>query len=74
MKEAIFQRLNEGENIQFYGSLSRGDLRDVMSRCELGYSFRTTKVDHDGSLEVSVKLLEYLQAGHPDGAQTDCHA
>lgn len=65
MKEAIFQRLNEGENIQFYGSLSRGDLRDVMSRCELGYSFRTTKVDHDGSLEVSVKLLEYLQAGIP---------
>ena len=64
-KEEIFRRLNEGENIQFYGSLSRGDLREVMSRCELGYAFRSTRVDHDGSLEVSVKLLEYLQAGIP---------
>ena len=36
-----------------------------MSRCELGYAFRSTRVDHDGSLEVSVKLLEYLQAGIP---------
>ena len=42
-KEEIFRRLNEGENIQFYGSLSRGDLREVMSRCELGYAFRSTR-------------------------------
>lgn len=64
-KADILQRLNEAENIHFYGSQSREELQRIMSHCELGYAYRSTRVDHDRSLEVSVKLLEYCQAQIP---------
>ena len=64
-KEKILQELNEAANIRFYGSLSREELQNVMSRCEIGYAYRSTRIDHPGSLEVSVKLLEYCQAQIP---------
>lgn len=41
----------------------------ITKKCCLGYSFRSTEVDHDHSLEVSVKLLEYCHSGVPGGAE-----
>lgn len=64
-KKEILTQLNEASNICFYGSLSREDVQEVMSRCEVGYAYRSARVDHEGSLEVSVKLLEYCQAQIP---------
>lgn len=64
-REEILCRLNEMPNVRFYGSLSREELQQVMSRCEVGYAYRSARIDHDGSLEVSVKLLEYCQAQIP---------
>lgn len=64
-QKEILSQLNQSSNIRFYGSLSREDVQAVMSRCEVGYAYRSARVDHEGSLEVSVKLLEYCQAGVP---------
>lgn len=64
-KATLLDKFHSMPNIHFYGSLPRHQVMDIMNCCELGYSFRSRKVDHDHSLEVSVKLLEYIQAQVP---------
>lgn len=64
-KEKIFERLNHMDNIIFHGSLPHSQTQKITRTCSLGYSFRSRKVDHDHSLELSVKLLEYCHSGVP---------
>lgn len=64
-KKEIFDRLKNAENIIYHGALPHSETEQITKRCCLGYSFRSTEVDHDQSLEVSVKLLEYCHGGIP---------
>lgn len=64
-KREIFERLNSAENIIFHGAQPHRETERITKACCLGYSFRSRKVDHDHSLEVSVKLLEYCHSGVP---------
>ncbi len=64
-KQDIFSRLRSADNIIFHGALPHSETERITKQCSLGYSFRSTEVDHDNSLEVSVKLLEYCHSGVP---------
>lgn len=64
-KKQLFHHMNQADNIVFHGSLPRESVMTYVNQSMLGYSFRSRKVDHDHSLEVSVKLLEYCRAGVP---------
>ena len=64
-KQEILTRLKSMPNVKFYGSLPRDEVNEIVSACQIGYSFRSHKVDNDHSLELSVKLLEYCYAGVP---------
>ncbi len=64
-KQEIFSRLRNADNIIFHGALPHSETERITKKCCLGYSFRSTEVDHDHSLEVSVKLLEYCHSGVP---------
>lgn len=64
-KKEIFERLANAENIVYYGARPHSETERITKRCCLGYSFRSAEVDHDHSLEVSVKLLEYCHSGVP---------
>lgn len=64
-REEVFNELKSSGNIVFYGSLPHSEADRIMKSCRIGYSFRSRKVDHDGSLELSVKLLEYCRSGVP---------
>lgn len=58
-KEEVLAKLKSMPNVVFYGSLPKGETTAIINSCELGYSFRSTKVDNDSSLELSSKILEY---------------
>ena len=64
-KQEIFSRLKNADNIIFYGARPHSETERITKGCCLGYSFRSREVDHDHSLEVSVKLLEYCHGGVP---------
>lgn len=58
-KEEVLEALKTMPNVVFYGSLPKGETTEIINSCELGYSFRSTKVDNNDSLELSSKILEY---------------
>lgn len=58
-KEEVLAKLRAMPNVVFYGSLPKDETTKIINSCELGYSFRSTKVDNDDSLELSSKILEY---------------
>lgn len=58
-KEEILQKLKTMPNIIYYGALPKSETTKIIASCELGYSFRSTKIDNDKSLELSSKILEY---------------
>lgn len=58
-KDEIIKKLKSMPNVKFYGSLSKKETTAIVEKCELGYSFRSEKIDNDDSLELSSKLLEY---------------
>ena len=62
-KQEIFGRLRNADNIIFHGAQPHSETERITKSCCLGYSFRSRAVDHDRSLEVSVKLLEYCHGG-----------
>ena len=64
-KEKIFRRLKSTDNIIFHGAQPHSEAERITKGCCLGYSFRSKAVDHDHSLEVSVKLLEYCHGNVP---------
>lgn len=64
-KETIFRRLKSADNITFHGAQPHSETERITKGCCLGYAFRSRAVDHDHSLEVSVKLLEYCHGGVP---------
>ena len=64
-KQEIFGRLRNADNIIFHGAQPHSETERITKSCCLGYSFRSRAVDHDRSLEVSVKLLEYCHGGVP---------
>lgn len=64
-KEEILQKLKTMPNVVFYGSLPKGETTGIINSCELGYSFRSEKIDNDESLELSSKILEYCFGNVP---------
>lgn len=64
-KDEILEGLKNMPNIMFHGSVPHNEAERVMRKCFLGYAFRSSSVDHDQALEVSVKLLEYCFAEVP---------
>lgn len=58
-RKEIIAKLKNMPNVIFHGSLPKGETTEIINSCELGYSFRSTKVDNDSSIELSSKLLEY---------------
>lgn len=64
-KKEIMDKLEQCPNIIFHGALPHRETHKLMEECSLGYGFRSCKVDHENSLEISVKLLEYCFADVP---------
>lgn len=64
-KEEILNKLKTAPNIVFYGSLPKKETTEIVNSCELGYSFRSTTIDNDHSLELSSKILEYCFCNVP---------
>lgn len=64
-KKEILDKLNSMPNVVFYGSLPKSDTTSIINSCELGYSFRSTDIDNDESLELSSKILEYCFCNVP---------
>lgn len=58
-KERILNKLKSMPNVVFYGSLPKAETTQIINSCKLGYSFRSTRIDNDNSLELSSKILEY---------------
>ncbi len=63
--QEIFTELRSMDNVVFYGSLPHSQAEKITKTCCLGYSFRSPATDHDHSLEISVKLLEYCHSAVP---------
>lgn len=64
-QQEIIQKLKAMPNIVFYGSLPKTETTEIINSCELGYSFRSTEIDNDESLELSSKILEYCFGNVP---------
>ena len=64
-KNEILRKLKTAPNIVFYGSLPKKETTEIINSCELGYSFRSTDIDNDHSLELSSKILEYCFCNVP---------
>lgn len=64
-KDEILNKLKTMPNVVFYGSLPKKETTEIVNSCELGYSFRSTKIDNDHSLELSSKILEYCFCNVP---------
>ncbi|MBR7133813.1 MAG: glycosyltransferase [Clostridia bacterium] len=64
-KQEILGKLKNSPNIVFYGSLPKSETTKIVNSCELGYSFRSTAIDNDESLELSSKVLEYCFCNVP---------
>lgn len=64
-KEEILDRLKSTPNIVYYGALPKAETTEIINSCELGYSFRSSKIDNDESLELSSKILEYCFCNVP---------
>ena len=64
-KNEILDKLSSMPNVVFYGSLPKSETTKIVNSCELGYSFRSTKIDNDESLELSSKVLEYCFCNVP---------
>ena len=65
LKDEILEKLNNSPNIKFYGSLPKSETTKIINSCELGYSFRSSRIDNDESLELSSKVLEYCFCNVP---------
>ena len=68
-KNRYTYRLQNAGNIIYHGAQPHSETERITKECSLGYAFRSAEVDHDHSLEVSVKLLEYCHSGRPGPAQ-----
>lgn len=64
-KEEILNKLKSMPNVVFYGSLPKKETTEIINSCELGYSFRSTTIDNNHSLELSSKILEYCFCNVP---------
>ena len=64
-KDEILSKLKSMPNVVFYGSLPKQETTEIVNSCELGYSFRSTAIDNDHSLELSSKILEYCFCNIP---------
>lgn len=64
-KDEILKKLKSMPNVVFYGSLPKKETTEIVNSCELGYSFRSTAIDNDHSLELSSKILEYCFCNVP---------
>ena len=64
-KTEILNKFQSMPNVVFYGSLPKNETTEIINSCELGYSFRSSSVDNDDSLELSSKVLEYCFCSVP---------
>lgn len=64
-KGPITKILKSAPGINWVGGVSRSASNDLISQSDLGISWRSIEIDHDESLELSTKLLEYGSLGKP---------
>lgn len=64
-KNYILKKLKNSPNIIYYGGLPREETMKIIEKCQLGYGFRSNKIDNNNSLELSTKLLEYCSCEIP---------
>ncbi|MES9685332.1 group 1 glycosyl transferase [Gottfriedia acidiceleris] len=64
-KNQITKTLKSGPGINWLGGISRSASNELINRSDVGISWRSSEIDHDKSLELSTKLLEYGRLGKP---------
>lgn len=64
-KNYILKKLNNSPNIIYHGGLPREETMKIIEKSEIGYGFRSNKIDNNHSLELSTKLLEYCSCKTP---------
>lgn len=60
----IRKQLNELENIEWLGAVSRKRSQELIKASDIGIAWRSAYIDND-SVELSCKLLEYARIGKP---------
>ncbi|AND73247.1 MULTISPECIES: glycosyltransferase [Enterococcus] len=61
----IRKQLNELENIEWLGAVSRKRSQELIKASDIGIAWRSAYIDNDESVELSCKLLEYARIGKP---------
>ena len=57
-KDEILGKLKSMPNVKFFGTLPKDKATEIIKKCELSYSFRSTEIDNNHSLEMASKVLE----------------
>ncbi|GGE56693.1 glycosyl transferase [Pullulanibacillus camelliae] len=64
-KDEILRVMKEADAIHWYGAVARHKSLEIIRDADLGICWRSERIDHDESVELSTKLLEYGQLGKP---------
>lgn len=64
-KREITSKLKNQPGVNWFGGISRSASNELIEKSDVGISWRSTEIDHDESLELSTKLLEYGRLGKP---------
>ncbi|MFD2627847.1 glycosyltransferase [Oceanobacillus kapialis] len=64
-RDIISARMNEAQNINWVGSVSRSNSMELVKQSDIGIAWRSLNIDNSDSVELSTKLLEYGRLGKP---------
>lgn len=64
-KEIIIDELENTSGINWVGAVTRDESIKLIEESDIGFAFRSSKIDNDESVEISTKLLEYGILGKP---------
>ncbi|RWZ59151.1 glycosyltransferase [Halobacillus fulvus] len=64
-KEKLSNEMESHPGVNWQGAVSRKQSIDLIQQSDIGVGWRSSVIDHDGSLELSTKLLEYGSLGKP---------
>ena len=64
-KDEIIKFFNNNNKVNWIGGVSRADSLKLIKESDVGFAFRSEKIDHDRSLELSTKVIEYGALGKP---------
>ncbi|TCP30002.1 glycosyltransferase involved in cell wall biosynthesis [Scopulibacillus darangshiensis] len=64
-KEELADRMRNMVGLEWFGAVSRNESLRIISKSDIGISWRSSRIDHHDSVELSTKLLEYGRQGTP---------